>query len=316
MSVVSTTKANISRQKSDNENTHWRTNVNQFAGKTAIISGGGEGIGLSIAKALGKEKMNIVLADIDETNLQTAAKEMKKLGIPTLTVVLDVAEESQWYEVAKKTVERFGKIHMVVNNAGVIGETGPIEKQKADAWHWSLNVNLMGVVYGVKTMVPRFKEHGEGGWIINVASMAGMGGAPYGGAYTATKMAVVGLSEGWAAELKKDAINVSVLCPAFVQTRIHESDRNRPASLQSQPAEASNDGRQNKSKKSVENGIEVSVIGERVVEALKLKEFYIFTHPNYRSVIQGRSKSIDEAFERAAKSPLLQHIVNQPLDML
>ena len=207
-------------------------------------------------------------------------------------------------------------IHMVVNNAGVIGETGPIEKQKADAWLWSLNVNLMGVVYGVKTVAPLIKEHGEGGWIINVASMAGMGGTPFGGAYTATKMAVVGLSEGWAGELKQDGIAVSVLCPAFVQTRIHESDRNRPLNIQSQTSEPSNDVRENKKKKSVEGGIEVSVIGERVLEALKLEEFYIFTHPNYREVIQGRSKSIDEAFERAAKSPLLQHIVNQPLDML
>jgi NAD(P)-dependent dehydrogenase (short-subunit alcohol dehydrogenase family) len=298
------------------KNIHRRVNMNQFEGKTAIISGGGEGIGLSIAKALGQEKMNIVLADIDKKNLAAASNELEQLGVPVLAVELDVAEESQWQEVAKRAVERFGKVHMVVNNAGVIGETGPIEKQKADAWLWSLNVNLMGVVYGVKTVAPLIKEHGEGGWIINVASMAGMGGTPFGGAYTATKMAVVGLSEGWAGELKQDGIAVSVLCPAFVQTRIHESDRNRPSNIESKTSEPSNDVRKNKNQKSVEGGIEVSVIGERVLEALKLEEFYIFTHPNYREVIQGRSKSIDEAFERAAKSPLLQHIVNQPLDML
>jgi hypothetical protein len=101
-----------------------------------------------------------------------------------------------------------------------------------------------------------------------------------------------------------------------VQTRIHESDRNRPSSLQSQTAGSSGAIRQDKKKKSVEGGIEVSIIGKRVLEALKSGEFYIFTHPNYREVIQGRSKAIDQAFERAAKSPLLQHIVNQPLDML
>jgi NAD(P)-dependent dehydrogenase (short-subunit alcohol dehydrogenase family) len=290
--------------------------MSQFVGKTAIISGGGEGIGLSIAKALGQEKMNIVLADIDKNNLEAASTELRHLGVPVLAVELDVAEESQWQVVVKRAKEQFGKVHMVVNNAGVTGETGPIDTQKLDGWLWSLNVNLMGVVHGVKTVLPLLKEHGEGGWIVNVASMAGMGGSPYGGAYTATKMAVVGLSEGWATEFRKDGINVSVLCPAFVQTRIHESDRNRPSNIQSQPTEASNDVRQNKKKKSVEGGMEVSIIGERVVEALNLGEFYIFTHPNYREVIQGRSKAIDDAFERAAKSPLLQHIVNQPLDML
>ena len=107
-----------------------------------------------------------------------------------MPVVLDVAKEDQWKEVAEKAIARFKKIHMIVNNAGVGGESGSIENQNAKGWQWALDVNLMGVVYGAKVMVPLIKQHGEGGWVVNVASMAGMGGVPYSGAYTATKAAV------------------------------------------------------------------------------------------------------------------------------
>jgi NAD(P)-dependent dehydrogenase (short-subunit alcohol dehydrogenase family) len=288
-----------------------------FAGKTAVISGGAEGIGLSIAKALAEQNMNIVLADIDKTNLEIARAEFEKTGVPVLAVALDVAKETQWQEVADRAIERFGKVHLIVNNAGVGGDSGSIESQNKNSWQWALDVNLMGVVYGAKVMVPLIKTHGEGGWVVNVASMAGMGGIPFAGSYTATKAAVVALSESWAGELTEQGVKVSVLCPAFVQTRIHESHRNRPASYQSddnKPAAASSKAKS--TKQMVESGIEVSIVGKRVVEALIDGEFYIFTHPNYRGVIQQRSAAIDAAFEKAAKSPLLQHIVNQKLDML
>ena len=291
--------------------------MSQFAGKTAVISGGAEGIGLSIAKALGEQKMNIVLADIDESSLEKAHVALKDAGVAVLTVALNVAEEAQWQVVAEQAIARFGKIHMVVNNAGIGAGSGPIESQDSKSWQWALDVNLMGVVYGAKTMVPLIKSHGEGGWVVNVASMAGMGGVPYSGSYTATKAAVVALSESWAVELQSANISVSVLCPAFVQTRIYESQRNRPAQYQSAtPSSTGDSSFSSKAKKLVDNGIAVSIVGQRVVEALNDGELYIFTHPNYRGVIQHRSAAIDAAFERAAQSPLLQHIVHQKLDML
>jgi NAD(P)-dependent dehydrogenase (short-subunit alcohol dehydrogenase family) len=291
--------------------------MSQFTGKTAVISGGAEGIGLSIAKALGQQQMNIVIADINQERLQEAYVELKNAGIKVLAVVLNVADEAQWQNVAEQAIERFGKVHMIVNNAGVGGGSGSIEQQDAKAWKWTLDVNLMGVLYGAKAIVPLIKQHGEGGWVVNVASMAGMGGVPYSGAYTATKTAVVALSESWSVELKEADISVSVLCPAFVQTRIYESERNRPAAYQSDTANATAESSSSKkAKQMVQNGIEVSIVGKRVVEALNQGELYIFTHPNYRPVIQQRSAAIDAAFERAAKSPLLQHIVNQKLDML
>jgi NAD(P)-dependent dehydrogenase (short-subunit alcohol dehydrogenase family) len=290
--------------------------MSQFAGKTAVISGGAEGIGLSIAQALGDQKMNIVIADIDQTNLQKASAGLQASGISVLAVALNVADESQWQEVADQAIARFGKIHMVVNNAGVGGDTGPIENQDKKGWQWALDVNLMGVVYGAKIMTPLIKEHGEGGWIVNVASMAGMGGVPYLGAYTATKAAVVALSESWAGELEEKGIHVSVLCPAFVQTRIHESERNRPAQYQSDEIRTSTENSfANSTKQMVESGIEVSIVGKRVVEALNDGEFYIFTHPNYRPIMQGRTAAIDAAFKKSAQSPLLEHIVNQKIEM-
>ena len=289
--------------------------MSQFEGKTAVISGGAEGIGLSIAQALGDQKMNIVIADIDQENLQKAGSELEAAGISVLTVALNVADEAQWQEAANQALARFGKIHMVVNNAGVGGDTGPIENQDKKGWQWALDVNLMGVVYGAKIMTPLIKEHGEGGWIVNVASMAGMGGVPYLGAYTATKAAVVALSESWAGELEEKGIHVSVLCPAFVQTRIHESERNRPAQYQSDELRTSNENSfANSAKQMVESGIEVSIVGKRVVEALNDGEFYIFTHPNYRPIMQGRTAAIDAAFIKSAQSPLLEHIVNQKIE--
>ena len=291
--------------------------MSQFIGKTAVISGGAEGIGLSIAKALGEQKMNIVLTDINEENLQKAALELEANGVCVLPVVLDVAEEDQWQAVAEQAIARFRKIHMVVNNAGVGGESGSIESQNKKAWQWALDVNLMGVVYGAKVMVPLIKQHDEGGWVVNVASMAGMGGVPYSRAYTATKAAVVALSESWAGELESKGINVSVLCPAFVQTRIYDSERNRPAKYQSDMVNLDNENSFfNKAKEMVKNGIEVSIVGKRVVEALNDGEFYIFTHPNYHAVMKKRSSDIDTAFKKSSESPLLQHVVNQKIEML
>jgi len=284
----------------------------KFEGRTALITGGAGGIGFSVAKALGEQKMNIVLTDIDQKNLLQSAAELDALGIPVLAAPLDTANEMQWQAVAQQAKDKFGKVHMVVNNAGVGGDSGPIESQETEGWQWALGVNLMGVVYGAKTIVPLIKEHGEGGWILNVASMAGLGGVPYSGAYTATKAAVVALSEGWAKELKNQSIGVSVLCPAFVKTRIYDSERNRPDKYKSDAYDTNNEsGFLKQTKQFVRDGIDASIVGKRVVEAIGAGELYIFTHPNYRKLNQARLAAIDEAFARSEKSPLLKDILNQ-----
>lgn len=284
----------------------------KFEGRTALITGGAGGIGFSVAKALGEQKMNIVLTDIDQKNLLQSAAELAALGIPVLAAPLDTTDEIQWQAVAQQAKDKFSKVHMVVNNAGVGGDSGPIESQETEGWQWALGVNLMGVVYGAKTIVPLIKEHGEGGWILNVASMAGLGGVPYSGAYTATKAAVVALSEGWAKELKNQSIGVSVLCPAFVKTRIYDSERNRPDKYKSDAYDTNNEsGFLKQTKQFVRDGIDASIVGKRVVEAISDGELYIFTHPNYRKLNQARLTAIDEAFARSEKSPLLKDILHQ-----
>lgn len=290
--------------------------MSQFAGKTAIISGGAEGIGFSIAQAVGKQGMNVVIGDIDTDQLKQAKAKLEAQGIVVLAVQMDVSKQDQWQSVAEQAKKRFGKIHMLVNNAGVTGTPGAIEDTDDKDWRWVLDVNLMGVIYGTAAIVPLMKEHGEGGWVINVASMAGMMGVAYGGSYTATKVAVVGMSESWHAEFKPDNIQVSVLCPGFVKTRINQSHRNKHTEYKKEE-QAEMESSENMSvladhlQAVIDAGLAPEIVGERVVEAISAGELYIFTHPNYRKVVQARFKAIDEAFERSASSPLLQHVLNE-----
>ena len=287
--------------------------MSDYKGKTAVISGGAEGIGFGIAQAMGQEGMNVVLGDIDESQLAEAHAKLKAQGIEVLTVKMDVTDPAQWQLLGEQAVQRFGKVHMLVNNAGVASAPGPIEKTNHKDWNWVIDVNLKGVIYGAEAIVPLIKEHGEGGWVINVASMAGMIGVPYAGAYTATKVAVVGMSEAWNVELAKHDIDVSVLCPAFVKTRIHLSHRNRQQEHFDEQRKVDSDAapKHNAAQEFVENGIAAELVGKRVVEALNAKELYIFTHPAQREVVQKRFKAIDDAFERAQKSPLLADVTEQ-----
>ncbi len=287
--------------------------MNIFNGKTALISGGAEGIGFALATALGRQGMNIVIGDIDQTTLANAQAKLEAEGIAVLAELMDVTDLLQWQAIAAKAVERFGSIHMLINNAGVASSVGPIESTDNKDWRWLIDVNLMGVVNGTQTIVPLIKQHGEGGWLINVSSMAGMGGVPFGGAYTATKVAVVAMSESWRVELAPDNIKVAVLCPAFVKTRVHLSERNRPEDLKNTTASQTKEQGNNIGKKLVENGIPTELVADRVIEALQQNEFYIFTHPNYKQQISRRNAALEQAFDRAAKSPLLSHLLDEDI---
>ncbi|MEM6499510.1 MAG: SDR family NAD(P)-dependent oxidoreductase [Pseudomonadota bacterium] len=275
--------------------------------KTALVSGGAEGIGLAIAKALGEQGMNVVLADINEVALTAASDKLREIGIDVFTIRLDVADELQWSAAVEQTVAQFGKLHMLVNNAGVGGERRPIEEQSAQTWRWTIGVNLMGVMYGAKAAVPAIKAHGEGGWIVNIASMAGLGGLPYGGVYNATKSAVVALSEGWSQELADQGISVAVVCPGFVKTRIYDSNRNRPARYQSDsPIAAGAHPMDEIAKDQINAGIDVAIVGKRLVEALKAGDLYVFTDTGmYRSAVAQRFKVIEAGFDSAAHSAVL-----------
>lgn len=291
--------------------------TNEFTGKTAIISGAAGGIGFALARELGLNGMKIVAADIDPVQLSQAEQSLSSEGIEVLTSVLDVTDFNQWQATLAAAQARFGNIHMLVNNAGVGGIPGTIEETSHDTWRWVMDVNLMGVVYGTQTLTPALKEHGQGGWIVNVASMAGMMGVAYAGAYTASKAAVVAMSESWSAELKPHNIHVSALCPAFVKTRIHESHRNRQAQYNPQdvrPPKSSNGEGMHKASDFVNAGIDPMILAKRVVEALISRQLYIFTHPNYRPVSAGRSKAVDDAYVDAENSPAVSHLKGQKID--
>ena len=286
--------------------------MQNLGGKTAVISGGADGIGLNLAITLGAEGMNIVLADIEAAPLADAEKALREAGIPVLAVEMDVAVLEDWQRTAAATVERFGAVHLLVNNAGVSGGIGAIETLDDPGWRWTIDVNLMGVVYGANVFVPLMKEHGEQAWLINVASMAGMAGAPLAGAYTATKAAVVALSESWSEELKHQNIHVAVLAPAFVKTRIHQSYRNRQPRYATDVAPTPDVFKIAKvTTEAVNNGIDVNIVGKRVLEAMAARELYIFTHPSYSAVTQYRGAAIAEAFDRAAASPELSSVLNE-----
>jgi len=268
--------------------------MNNYKNKTAIISGGAEGIGFGIARAVGLQGMNVVLGDIDETQLAKAEAKLVAEGIKVLAVKMDVTDTDQWRSIGAQAVQHFGKVHMLVNNAGVASAPGPVEATNHKDWNWVIDVNLKGVIYGAEAIVPLIKQHGEGGWVVNVASMAGMLGVPYAGAYTATKVAVVAMSESWHVELQKHNIHVAALCPAFVKTRIHLSHRNRQEEHldQNRKVDPNAVPKHNAAQDLVENGIPAELVGQRVVEALDAKELYIFTHPAQRDAVQKRSKAI------------------------
>ncbi len=283
-------------------------------GKTAVISGGAEGIGLSLAKTFGGLGMNIVITDIEAAPLAAAESALSEAGVDVLAIEMDVALREDWARTAEAATARFGDIHMLVNNAGVGGGMGALGNLDESGWRWAIDVNLMGVVYGADTFVPLMKAHGGDAWLINVASMAGMAGVPLAGSYTATKAAVVALTEAWAAELAASNVRVSVLAPAFVKTRIHQSHRNRQARYAPTVMPGPEVMEMAKgSTMAVENGIDPAMLSARVLEALEAGETYIFTHPKYRSVTDARYGAITGAFESAAASPAVKDVAEEPM---
>lgn len=293
--------------------------TNKFSGKTAIISGGAGGIGFALAEEFGRLGMNIVIADIDQNQLAIAEQQLRSANIQVLACPLDVTNYQQWKDAVTAAEQKYGDIHMLVNNAGVGGVPGTVEETKLDTWKWVLDVNVLGVVNGTQAVAPKIKNHGQGGWIINVASMAGMNGVAYSGAYAASKAAVVSMSESWAAELKKYNIAVSALCPAFVKTRIHESLRNLQPEYQNVKSQGATKVKSkegiNHAAALVEAGIPTSVLAKRVVEAIESGQSYIFTHPNYRQSVGYRAHLLDKAFADAEKSPVVGHLKDQPIDI-
>ena len=280
--------------------------MQDLKGKVAFITGGASGIGLSMAKAFGRAGMAVMIADIERSALNQAVDELRAGQIRAEGVVADVASRDSLRAAALETIAKFGKVHLVCNNAGV-GAGGPIGEVAEQDWSWILGVNLMGVVHGVEIFTPLIAGHGEGGHFVNTASIAGMISPPGMEPYNATKFAVVAMSEGWAGPLAPMNIGVSILCPGFVKTRIHESRRNRPGGAGEADAAANTAGA------FVMSGMPPDAVGERVVEAVRDGELYVFTHPEFRAPVAARFDAILAAFDRAADSPALKGLAPREL---
>ena len=273
--------------------------------KVAFITGGASGLGFGMAKAFGREGMKVMLADIEQAALTRAVQELKDSQIRAEGVLCDVASRGSLREAALKTIAAFGKVHVVCNNAGVAvgGPLGTIDERD---WQWCTDVNLLGVVYGTEIFAPLIESHGEGGHFVNTASMAGWLGIPNMEPYCATKFAVVAMSEGWAGQLAPKNIGVSVLCPGFVQTRIFESHRNKPARYgTAETVQVGLGENRQQAAEMVKAGIPVEPVANRIVEAIRDNDLYIFTHVEFKALVEMRFANVMAAFDKSASSKAL-----------
>src|SRR5882762_2946546 len=248
--------------------------MRELAGKTAFVTGGASGIGLALGRAFAQAGMKVMLADIEATALQAAVKSLQEFAPNVRGTVCDVADAASVDQAAKMSFEAFGNVHVVCNNAGVAGGGG-IDDISLDNWRWVLDVNLMGVLHGIKSFLPHIRGHGEGGHIVNTASMAGMQGGLGFSPYGASKFAVVSMSEGLSLQLKPHGIGVSVLCPSYVRTRIGESGRNRPDRYgQSQPLDPASPAAAMVAEiaRQIGAGLDPVSVAERVLEAIRQDE--------------------------------------------
>jgi NAD(P)-dependent dehydrogenase (short-subunit alcohol dehydrogenase family) len=267
--------------------------VQDVKGKVAVVTGAASGIGNAVATRLAQEGMRVVLADIEEGPLADAEKVLADTGATVLAVPTDVTKADSVDALAEKTFATFGTAHVIHNNAGV-ATGGPMWTLTEADWQWVLGVNLWGVIHGVRAFVPRFVEQGEG-HVVNTASMAGLTSAPMMGPYNVSKHGVVTLSETLAAELALHGspVKVSVLCPGWVNTRINEADRNRPADLQNTEEDTTmmDMGRQILDGL-LKSGLQPSEVASKVFDAIREERFYILTHPEMTPMIQQRMDDI------------------------
>jgi NAD(P)-dependent dehydrogenase (short-subunit alcohol dehydrogenase family) len=275
--------------------------LKNFKGRTAVITGGAGGFGREFANIGAKLGMHLVLADVEQKALDAAGEELRAGGAQVLAVKVDVSKPEAVDALAAATVERFGVPSLVFNNAGV-GHGGLVWEHSLRDWEWVLGVNIWGVVHGVRAFTPMMlqaakSDPGYEGHVINTASMAGLLTAPNMGIYNVSKHAVVALTETMYQDLKlvTDQVSCSVLCPYFVPTGIHNSQRNRPAELSDPNAKPTQSQliAQAMSDKAVTSGkVTAAQVAQKVFEAISAGEFYIYSHPQALGNVQSRMEAI------------------------
>ncbi len=270
--------------------------MNDLTGKTAVVTGGASGIGLAMAQRFAKAGMKLVLADVEEPALDAAVSAFTAEGAEAIGVVTDVSDITSMEALGAAATDAFGAVHVLCNNAGVGGNnngSGGTSIDLAD-WKWVLDVNLWGVVHGHKVFVEAMVDQGEG-HVVNTASMAGQ--FPGHGAYSASKWAVVGITEGLFHQLQGTGVGVSCLCPGWVRTKILEPARNRPEwaapnPLADEEANAEAEARREFIREQIDTGMEPAQVGELVHDAIVDDRFWIFTDMTMVSALADRFESI------------------------
>lgn len=263
--------------------------MDPFRERVAVVTGGASGIGAALARAFAARGARLVLADIDEPALARGEAELRAGGAQVLGVPTDVTRRESVAALADAAWRHFGAVHVVCNNAGV-ATFGEMVKAPHEDWVFTMAVNFWGVVHGVEAFVPRMIEQNSGGHVVNTASMAGLAGMQWLGVYSASKFAVVGLSEALQRELRPHGIGVSVLCPMIVATNINQNSvRLRPAALRRPGLEAPPEG-------SMQGGtIAAEEVAQRVVKAIERNRLYVLTHPEQREILRRRAARLEAA---------------------
>lgn len=281
--------------------------MEQLRGKTALISGAVSGIGLGIAKTLAREGTKIALGYRRKDHLDAAMEWFEAEGLrDVLPVQLDVADTASWQSAADATEKTFGKIHLLINNAGTTF-AGMIDKATADDWQWIMQVNFYGVINGLMTCIPRIRQHGEGGHIVNVSSMAAYLPAAEVGLYSASKFAVRGLTASLRPALAGDNIGVSELVPGLTRSNIHHAAENRPAeygntSFNPDPAFVAAFGEM------MSLGMDPEEVGQKTVAGIRANAPVIFSHPEFREEFREACEELIAAFPDEPVPPERQAI--------
>ncbi len=276
--------------------------MKEFKDKVAVITGAASGIGFGLAERCAQEGMKVVLADVEEGAMEKAEKEIKAMGVNTLAVKTDVSKANDVEALAKKTLDAFGAVHLLCNNAGVAGGPSTAWQTTLLDWKWVLGVNLWGVIYGIHFFVPIMIKQNTECHIVNTASVAGLVASTGADAYLVSKHGVVALSEVLYRELEQEGheVGISVLCPGIINTNILEAERNRPPELKNAPGEEPGDMSDPKVLEMLQTyreifkkGMPPQQVADIVFSAIREKKFYILPNADpYRPLIRARVEDV------------------------